>query len=73
MDDTLEVLPTRGSEDYEARGSRGPVAHPVETSTAQRTAPDLVLWSDEPGGLLEPAQEESKRQRKERPNWSKSS
>ena len=36
------------------------VAHPVETSTAQRTAPDLVLWSDEPGGSLEPAQEERK-------------
>ena len=27
---------------------------------AQRTTPDLVLWSDEPGGLLEPAQEERK-------------
>ena len=51
-------------------GSRDPVAHPVETSIAQRTAPDLVLWSDERGRLLEPAQEES--QRKERPNWSKS-
>ena len=35
----------------------------------KRTAPDLVLWRDEPGGLLEPAQKE----RKERSNWSKSS
>ena len=26
----------------------------------KRTAPDLVLWSDEPGGLLEPAQEGGK-------------
>ena len=60
MDDTLEVHPTRGSEGSDARGSRDPVAHPVETSIAQRTAPDLVLWSDEPGGLLEPAQEERK-------------
>ena len=38
MDDTLEVLLTRGPEDSEARGSRDPVAHPVETSIAQRTA-----------------------------------
>ena len=60
MDDTLEVLPTRGSEGSDARGSRDPFAHPVETSIAQRTAPVLVLWSDEPGGLLEPAQEERK-------------
>ena len=60
MDDTLEVLLTRGSEGSDARGSRVPVAHPAETSVAQRTAPDLVLWSDEPGELLEPAQEERK-------------
>ena len=60
MDDTLVVLLTRGSEFSDARGSRDPVAHPVETSIAQRTAPDLVLWSDEPGGLLEPTQEERK-------------
>ena len=45
MDDTLEVPLTRGSEGSDARGSRDPVAHPVETSTAQRTARDLVLWS----------------------------
>ena len=60
MDDTLEVLQKRGSEGSDARGSRDPVAHPVETSIAQRTAPDLVLWSDEPGALVEPAQEERK-------------
>ena len=60
MNDTVEVPQTRGPEDYEARGSRDPVAHPVETSIAPRTTPDLVLWSDEPGGLLEPAQEERK-------------
>ena len=34
MDDTVEVPLTRGSEDYEARGSRDPVAHPVDTSIA---------------------------------------
>ena len=34
MDDTLEVLPTRGSEGSDARGSGDPVAHPVETSIA---------------------------------------
>ena len=60
MDDTMEVPLTRVSEESDARGSRDPVAHPVETSIAQQTAPDLVLWSDEPGGLLEPAQEERK-------------
>ena len=60
MDDTLEVPLTRVSEGNDARGSRDPVAHPVETSIAQRAAPDLVLWSDEPDGLLEPAQEERK-------------
>ena len=60
MDDTLEVPLTRGSVGSDARGSRDPVAHPVETSKAQRTAPDLVSWSDEPGGLLETAQEERK-------------
>ena len=35
----------------------------------KRTAPDLVLWSDEPGGVLEPAQKE----RKKHSNWSKPS
>ena len=60
MGDNLEVHLTRGSEGSDARGSRDPVAHPIETSIAQRTAPDLVLWSDEPRGLLEPAQEQWK-------------
>ena len=60
MNDTLEVPLTRGSEGSGARGSRDPVAHPVETSMAQRTALGLVLWSDEASGLLEPAQEERK-------------
>ena len=69
MDDTLEVLLTRGSEGSDARGSRDLGSHPVETSEAQRTAPDLVSWSDEPCGSLEPGGKES--QRKERPNWSK--
>ena len=71
MDDTVEILETLGSEGSEARGSRGPTTQPVETSTEQRSAPDLVLWSDELGGLFEPIQEES--QRKERPKWSESS
>ena len=62
MDDTLVVLLTRGPEGSDACGSRDPVAHPEETSKAQRTAPVLVLWSDEPGGSLEPAQEEKKSQ-----------
>ena len=57
MDDTLEVHLLRGSEGSDARGSRDPVAHPVETSIAQGTAPDLLLRS---GGLLEPTQEERK-------------
>ena len=35
----------------------------------KRTAHELVLWSDEPGGLLEPALEE----RKDCSNWSESS
>ena len=60
MDDNFEFQGTRGTEGSDARGSRDPVPPPVETSIAQRSAPDLVLWSSEPGGLLEPAQEERK-------------
>ena len=60
MDGNLEIQGTRGTEGSDARGSRDPVPAPRETSIAQRSAPDLVLWSDEPGGLLEPAQEERK-------------
>ena len=37
MDDTMEVPLTRVSEESDARGSRDPVAHPVETSIAQQT------------------------------------
>ena len=72
MDDTLEAHLTRGSQGSHARGSRDPVAHPVGTSIAQRTAPDLVLWMDESGGFLEPVQEGSKARGKSVPNWSKS-
>ena len=50
MDDTVEAPLTRGPEDSEPRGSRDPVAHPVETSIAQ-TAPDSVFLSD---GLVVP-------------------
>ena len=60
MGDTWRLPQRSGSEGSDARGSRDLVALPVETSKAQRTAPDLVLWSDELGGLLEPAQEERK-------------
>ena len=35
---------------------RDPITHPIE----KRSAPSLVLWSDEPDGLFEPAQEERK-------------
>ena len=58
MEDALEVHRTHGSEGSAAQGSRDPTRQSVEASIAQRTAPDLVLWSDESGGLLEPAQEE---------------
>ena len=73
MGDTLEVHLTRFSEGSDASDSRDPVAHPVEASTAQRTAPDKVLWSDALGGLIARAISGGKEsQRKERPNWSKS-
>ena len=45
MDDTLEFLLTRGSESSDARGSRDPAAHPVETSIAQRTAPHELTYT----------------------------
>ena len=60
MDNNSEIQRTRRTEDSDARGSRDPVPAPLETSIAQRSAPDLVFWSTEPGGLLEPAQEERK-------------
>ena len=60
MEDALEVHRTHGSEGSAAQGSRNPTRQSFEASIAQRTAPDLVLRSDESGGLLEPAQEEQK-------------
>ena len=60
MDETMEVRKSHASASSGARGSTDPIPRPVETSRAQRSTPDLVLWSDEPGGLLEPAQEERK-------------
>ena len=42
MDDTLEVPLTRGSEGSDARGSRYPVAHSVETLIAQRREQHLT-------------------------------
>ena len=65
MDDTLDVPLTRGSEGSDARGSRDPVAHPVETSIAQRTAPEAWWITRASSGGKES-------QRKERPNWSTS-
>ena len=47
-DETM-VHKTHGSASSGARGSTDPISQP-----------DLVLWSDEPGGVLEPAQEERK-------------
>ena len=67
MDDNLEIQGTRGTEGFDARGSRDPVPPPLETSIAQRSAPDLVLWSDELGGPIEPAQEEGKARGKSAP------
>ena len=60
MDDALEIHRAHSSEGSAAQGSREPTRPPVEAPKAQRTAPDLVLWSDESGGLLEPAWEEKK-------------
>ena len=60
MDDSMEVHKTHSSANPDARGSTDPIPLPVETSTAQRSTLDLVLWSDEHGGLLESSQEERK-------------
>ena len=60
MDETMEVHRTHSSANPDARGSTDPIPQPVESSIAQRSTPDLVLWSDEPGRLREPAQEERK-------------
>ena len=40
MDDNLEIQGTLDTEGSDARGSRDPVPLPLETSTAQRSAPD---------------------------------
>ena len=63
MDESMEVRKTHSSANPDARGSTDPIPQPVETSIAQRSTLDLVLWSDEHGGLLEPAQEERRRPR----------
>ena len=60
MDETMEVRKSHPSASSGARGFTDPIPQPVETSKAQHSTPDLVLWSDEPGGGLEPAQEERK-------------
>ena len=56
----MEIHKSHASESSGARSSTDQIPQPDETSIAQRTTPDLVLWSDEPGGVLEPAQEERK-------------
>ena len=58
MDETVEVRKSQASASSGARGSTVPIPQPVETSIAQRSTPVLGLWSDEPGGVLEPAQQE---------------
>ena len=40
MDDNLEIQGTRDTEGSVVRGSRDPVLAPLETSIAQRSAPD---------------------------------
>ena len=60
MDETMEVHKTHGSASSGARGSTDQIPQPVETSIVQRSTPDLVLWGDELGGVLEPAQEDEK-------------
>ena len=54
MDETMKVHKTHGSASSGARGSTDPIPQPVETSIAHRSTPDLVLWSGELGGVLEP-------------------
>ena len=60
MDETMEIHKSHASASSGAGGSTDQIPQPVETSIAQRSTPDLVLWRDEPGGVLEPAQEERK-------------
>ena len=60
MEQTMKIQKSHASATSGARGSTDPIPQPVETSIAQRSTLDLVLWSDELGGVLEPALEERK-------------
>ena len=55
MDETMETHQSHASATSGARGSTDQIPQPVETSIVQRSTLDLVLWSDDPGGVLEPA------------------
>ena len=54
----MEIHQAHASSSSGARSSNDQIPSPGETSIAQRSTPDLVLWSDELGGVLEPAQED---------------
>ena len=60
MGETMEIHMSHASASSGARSSTDQIPPPGETSIAQRSTPDVVLWSDELGGVLEPAQEERK-------------
>ena len=60
VDKTMEIQESHASGSSGARISTDQIPPPSETSIAQSSTPDLVLRSDEPGGVLEPAQEERK-------------
>ena len=62
----MEIHKSHASASSGARNSTDQIPQPAETPITQRSTLDLVLWSDEPGGVLEPAQEERTRQRQER-------
>ena len=47
-----EVRKTHGSASPGDRDSTDPIPQPDETLIAQRSTPDLVWWSEEPGGVL---------------------
>ena len=72
MDETMEIQKSHASASSGARCSTDQIPPPVETSMAQRSTPDLVLCSDELGGVLEPAQEDTKarQERSHRPECS---
>ena len=69
----MEVHKSHASASWGARSSTDQIPQPDETSIAQRSTPELVLWSDEPGGVLEPAQGETGSQRQERSHRSECS